>query len=400
MNFSDQIKVLLVDDDEEDYIITRDILSEISNRKYKLDWVSNLIDAEKAISRKEHHVYLIDYRLGPDDGLELIRLSVDKGMDAPMILLTGQGDLAIDELAMQAGAADYLVKGTIVPYQLERSIRYSINDYNLIREIKQLNQDLEQRVEERTHELEEAIVKLDESRNELVEALEKEKELNEMKSRFVTMASHEFRTPLSTILSSTSLLDKYTDQDIDKRKKHIGRIKASVKNLVEILESFLSLSKLEEGRIETNPVYFDLDKFAEELVEDISTIAIEGQQIVFTYEGDNNIFLDKQILHNVLINLISNAIKYSPANKNIYFETRVDTDEIIFEVRDEGIGIPEEEQKHLFERFFRARNAINVQGTGLGLHIVKKYVDLLGGEITFKSSTETGTVFKINIPRI
>ena len=400
MNFSDQIKVLLVDDDEEDYIITRDILSEISNRKYKLDWVSNLIDAEKAISRKEHHVYLIDYRLGPDDGLELIRLSVDKGMDAPMILLTGQGDLAIDELAMQAGAADYLVKGTIVPYQLERSIRYSINDYNLIREIKQLNQDLEQRVEERTHELEEAIVKLDESRNELVEALEKEKELNEMKSRFVTMASHEFRTPLSTILSSTSLLDKYTDQDIDKRKKHIGRIKSSVKNLVEILESFLSLSKLEEGRIETNPVYFDLDKFTEELVEDISTIAIEGQQIVFNYEGDTNIFLDKQILHNVLINLISNAIKYSPANKNIYFETRVDSDEIIFEIRDEGIGIPEEEQKHLFERFFRARNAINVQGTGLGLHIVKKYVDLLGGEISFKSSTETGTVFKINIPRI
>ena len=400
MNFSDQIKVLLVDDDEEDYIITRDILSEISNRKYKLDWVSNLIDAEKAISRKEHHVYLIDYRLGPDDGLELIRLSVDKGLDAPMILLTGQGDLAIDELAMQAGAADYLVKGTIVPYQLERSIRYSINDYNLIREIKQLNQDLEQRVEERTHELEEAIVKLDESRNELVEALEKEKELNEMKSRFVTMASHEFRTPLSTILSSTSLLDKYTDQDIDKRKKHIGRIKSSVKNLVEILESFLSLSKLEEGRIETNPVYFDLDKFTEELVEDISTIAIEGQQIVFNYEGDTNIFLDKQILHNVLINLISNAIKYSPANKNIYFETRVDSDEIIFEIRDEGIGIPEEEQKHLFERFFRARNAINVQGTGLGLHIVKKYVDLLGGEISFKSSTETGTVFKINIPRI
>ncbi len=389
----------MVDDDEEDYIITRDILSEIQTRKYKLDWVSNLSDAERAIANREHHVYLVDYRLGADDGLALIRASVESGCDAPMILLTGQGDLAIDELAMKAGAADYLVKGTIVPYQLERSIRYSINDYSLIAEIKKLNQDLEKRVEERTHELEVAVIKLDESRNEIIKALQKEKELNEMKSRFVTMASHEFRTPLSTILSSTTLLEKYSDKDIDKRQKHLGRIKASVKNLTEILESFLSLSKLEEGRIDTNPVYFELDKFAEDIVEDISTIATEGQKIVFNHTGDNLIFLDKQILHNVLINLISNAIKYSKANKNIYFSTNVNDQEIRFEVRDEGIGIPVEEQKHLFERFFRARNAVNVQGTGLGLHIVKKYVSLLGGEIDFISEEGKGTVFTIVIPK-
>ena len=393
-----KIYILLIDDDEEDFIITRDIIGDIPGRNYQLDWAPSYEKALAMMAERKYDVYLVDYRLGAEDGLNLIREAVRSDIGAPMILLTGQGDLETDEMAMKAGASDYLVNGTITSHQLERSIRYSINDYKNLNEIKKLNQGLEKRVEERTRELEEAVVKLDESRNEIIEALQKEKELNELKSRFVSMASHEFRTPLSTILSSTTLLEKYSDDEPEKKIKHFQRIKASIKNLIEILESFLSLSKLEEGRVESNPSYFEIDKFGHELVEDMGPLLAEGQQINYKHTGAKEVFIDKQMLHNILLNLLSNAIKYSPPGKEICFTSEIKEEDIIFKVKDSGIGIPEDEQKHLFERFFRARNVTNIQGTGLGLNIVKKYVELLGGNINFESRSGEGTTFTVMIP--
>lgn len=264
--------------------------------------------------------------------------------------------------------------------------------------IKTLNRELEHRVTERTEELAHVITKLAESKQEVIRALEKEKELNELKSRFVTTASHEFRTPLATILSSVSLISRYNNiEDTDKRQKHIDRIKSAVHNLTEILNDFLSLSKLEEGITRNNPEPLELDKFACVIVEDLKNMTKENQSIICLHtEGETLVELDKQLLKNILINLLSNAIKYS--SKDIKFTTSNKNGKITIIIEDKGIGIPEADQPHLFERFFRAQNAGNIQGTGLGLNIVKKYVELMEAQIFFTSKFEVGTTFQIDIP--
>ena len=245
--------------------------------------------------------------------------------------------------------------------------------------------------------VEENITKQKNAERDIRESLKKEIELNNLKSRFVSMASHEFRTPLSTILSSTSLLEHYSSpEDEEKRNKHLQRIKSSVGNLTSILNDFLSLSKLEEGVVKSNPISFNLRELCEELQEEMQTIAKKGQQIKYQHSGETiEIILDLQMLKNVLHNLLSNAIKYTAEDKSIEFFTAISGNTLIIEVKDEGIGIPEEDQHLLFERFFRAKNVINIQGTGLGLNIVKKYVELMNGSISFTSNEGKGSTFTI-----
>lgn len=266
-------------------------------------------------------------------------------------------------------------------------------------ELSKLNAELESKVKDRTEELAIAIQNLAKSKQEVLRALEKEKELNELKSRFITTASHEFRTPLGTILSSASLIARYDEAaDADKRKKHIERIKSSVTNLTEILNDFLSLEKLEEGIIRCNLEYFDLSQLANELCEDMRSIAKPGQTININYKGKNEVLLDRQLMRNAMINLFSNAIKYSPEHKPIFITIDITADKLKMDIEDKGIGIPEEDQPNVFERFYRAKNSGNIQGTGLGLNIVKKYVELMGGVISFVSVYNEGTTFTVEIP--
>lgn len=256
------------------------------------------------------------------------------------------------------------------------------------------------KIEGDLHEINEKLetIVLDRTK-ELVKALEREKELNQMKSRFVSMASHEFRTPLSTILSSISLIEQYTEPEQSlQRNKHIERIKYSVRNLNEILNNFLSLSRLEQGKMEMEKQLFDLPKFVNQLSDEISVITKEGQQIIYNHLGDILINFDKQIMRSVLLNFLSNAIKYS--DKDILVSTNVNDKAITISIKDSGIGIPPEEQNQLFNGFFRAKNAQSVQGTGLGLNIVKKYVELLKGSITFNSEPGEGTVFIVSFPNV
>src|ERR1017187_1985484 len=267
-------------------------------------------------------------------------------------------------------------------------------------EIKQLNIDLEKRVEERTKDLEIANEELAQSKHDIMNMLEKEQNLNELKSRFITTASHEFRTPLATILSSVSLISKYElTAENDKRKKHINRIKFSVHNLTEILNDFLSLGKLEEGVVRNNPVHFRLDEFAKDLTEELKSTAKPDQKIEYIPKKEGAIVkVDKQLLKNVLINLLSNAIKYSPEGKRIDFKTTALNGELKIEIIDQGIGIPDEDQPHLFQRFFRAKNSVNIEGTGLGLNIVKKYIELMSGKITLQSTLYKGTTVIVTLP--
>ncbi|QMU26641.1 hybrid sensor histidine kinase/response regulator [Adhaeribacter radiodurans] len=404
----EKIKVLLVDDDEDDYIITRDIISDIPASNYQLEWTSSFDEALTIIHQWNHDVYLIDYRLGAHDGLELIAKAIESGSMAPFILLTGQSDRETDEKAMRIGASDYLVKGTFTPFDLERSVRYSIEHAKSLAEIQKLNSELEQRVKVRTQELAEAVIKLEETNKSLFEAqqeikkaLQKEKELNELKSRFVTIASHEFRTPLSTVLSSASLIGKYKlTEDDEKRQKHVSRIKSAVSNLTGILNDFLSLSRIEEGKIYNVPTTFALEPFAAGIVEEMQGYIKVGQHIQYQHQGQpDQVTLDKQLLKNITLNLLSNASKYSGEGKTIYFTTNITPERITMQVQDEGIGIPEADQTHLFTLFFRAQNATNYEGTGLGLNIVKRYVDIMNGTLHYQSVLNKGTTFTVDFPR-
>jgi PAS domain S-box-containing protein len=265
--------------------------------------------------------------------------------------------------------------------------------------ILRLNQDLEKKVEERTKVLHEALIELENSKEQLGLALASEKQLNDMKSRFVTMASHEFRTPLSTILSSVSLVNKYEHgENAEKVEKHVARIKSAVTNMTLILNDFLSAEKLEEGKVLVRLEQGNLPELAGSIINEVNGILKPGQKLDYKHEGLPGVCFDKQIMRNILLNLVSNAIKFSPERKTIKIHTNVSDREIKIEVSDEGIGIPKEEQEHLFERFFRSKNATNIQGTGLGLNIVAKYLEVMNGKIEFKSELNKGTAFYISIP--
>ncbi|GAB2981435.1 hypothetical protein GCM10027049_16830 [Mucilaginibacter puniceus] len=254
-------------------------------------------------------------------------------------------------------------------------------------------------ITERRRSSDELETKVKERTLELTQSLEREKELNEMKSRFVAMASHEFRTPLSAILSSLSLAESYSDPEHeDKRKRHINRIRASVKNLTVILDEFLSLEKVEQGKMEIEKELFNFHEFAIDLHEEVQGMLKDGQNINLCYNGKKDIRQDRKILRNIILNLLSNAIKYSKEQQTINFDINVNQQQAVIRVSDEGIGIPEEEQKNLFSKFYRAKNAVNIQGTGLGLTIVKQYVELLNGNISFVSGADLGTTFTIELP--
>jgi PAS domain S-box-containing protein len=232
-------------------------------------------------------------------------------------------------------------------------------------------------------------------------ALKKEQELNELKSRFVAMASHEFRTPLSAIQTSAILIGRQNEPGKEqKREKYVSQIKRNVKQLVVILNDFLSLSKLEEGKVTANKVTFDFVALAKILIEEVSMTKKTGKNIIISAPDTPVLLnLDPKLVRRILMNLLSNAIKYSPENTDIHIKIEERNECISLEVQNQGIGIPEEEQDKLFERFFRAKNAQDIQGTGLGLHIIKQFVDLMSGTIDFKSKTNKGATFLVKLPR-
>ncbi|UPT68704.1 MAG: PAS domain-containing sensor histidine kinase [Sphingobacteriales bacterium JAD_PAG50586_3] len=312
----------------------------------------------------------------------------------------------MDLHALKKDGTEFPVEISLSPYVNEKGRRVIafIIDISVRKQaeekLKNYSTELERQVKNRTLILEEAIAELEKTKRDLHYALEKERELNELKSRFVSMASHEFRTPLTTMMSSLSLVTKYGElNDIENQQKHAGKIKTSIHNLTEILNDFLSVSKLEEGKVDNNPENTNLKIFIGDIVTEMQVMLQKGQTLLYNHTGSDNASIDNKLLKNILFNLISNAIKFSPQDKAIEVNTHVQNSTVKVAVKDNGIGIPKEDQKHLFERFFRGHNATNIQGTGLGLNIVTKYVELMNGSIHFESAENQGTTFTIIIPQ-
>jgi len=335
--------------------------------------------AQKHVEHREHYIQNPHPR-SMGSGLDLFALRKD-GSEFPV---------EISLSFFKTGEREYVMSFIIDITQRKQQDEY----------IRNMNRELEQRVSDRTNALALANKELALSQSELTGALAKEKELNELKSRFVTTASHEFRTPLAAILSSVSLIDRYVSpEDIEKRQKHIHRIKSMVANLTDILNDFLSIGKLEEGIVRNSPETLYFISFVESIIDEVKGILKDGQQIILHHqEVQQTVELDGLLFKNIIINLLSNAIKYSPENKEIHLSIHQTKKELNIQVKDSGIGIPEEDLPHVFERFHRARNSTNIQGTGLGLNITKKYVELMGGEISLQSELEKGSTFTVRLP--
>jgi two-component system sensor kinase FixL len=303
--------------------------------------------------------------------------------------------------------------GTVFPFRLGISeVQYSgrkiytgfIHDLSREKEaenqLKEYAAHLEELVEERTQSLKATVDALQTAKEEVSLSLEKEKELGLLKSRFVSIASHEFRTPLTSVQLSASLIEKYAESFKSPNIiKHVGKIKSAVGNLTSILNDFLSLEKLESGMQQPTYNDFDLVQFAEVITEEMQVLAKQNQNIIYQHTGvKSTVKLDQNLLRNCIVNLVNNAIKYSGENTFIGFTTEINERECIITVSDNGIGIPEADQKHLFEAFFRAHNTGTIPGTGLGLNIVARYTNLMNGKIDFKSDVNQGTLFTITFP--
>lgn len=264
----------------------------------------------------------------------------------------------------------------------------------------QAKNQLEINVQERTAELQKTVDQLERSQTELRQSLAKEKELSELKSRFITMASHEFRTPLATIFSSSDLLKSFGHKFSEQRKlQHLNKIQTQVKNMTLLLEDVLFMGKVEAGKLTLNLTSFNLEVFCREIIDEISLVDRRKHKLLFESHGDCSIVeMDCQLLRQILTNLVSNAFKYSPEGTIIQVNIICNNEQTIINVQDQGIGIPIHEQHHLFEIFHRASNVGNISGTGLGLAIVKQAVELHQGKISFESEVGVGTSFTVSMP--
>lgn len=379
------LSILLIEDNEGDARLIVELLKDAVDFRFNYDNAKTLKEGAEMCHSGHYDIVLLDLSLPDSHGVDTFAQCHQLNEDVPVIVLTGMDNTEMALEAVKKGAQDYLQKMELSTNLLVKSILFAIERKKGEIQLRKLNDELEDKVLERT--------------KELAVALDREKEISEMKSSFVTMASHEFRTPLASILSSANLIGMYADKELYERQpKHIDLIKQSVKSLVDILEDFLSIERIEQGGIESEPEEFDMDQFVNEVLSEVTMITKEGQEIQYTHSGNMHCCQDKNTLRNVLKNLLSNAIKYS--DEDIVLDINGDNNKISIQVKDSGIGIPLEDQKNLFEKFFRAKNASNIQGTGLGLNIVKRYVESMRGAISFESEPNAGTTFTVEFPRV
>ncbi|MFW9264000.1 hybrid sensor histidine kinase/response regulator [Nostoc sp. KVJ20] len=385
------IHILLVEDSASDAHLLRRIFLHADQEQWQMLHVERLSEAidvsrensastlknSQITSRRQRRfdLVLLDLSLPDSIGLDTLKEFRAAVPDIPVVVLTGLDD---EDLALQAlaeGAQDYLVKDQMTIQRLVRAIRYAIERSEILNQLRES--------EERTRQ-----------------ALAKEQELNELKSNFVAMVSHEFRTPMTTIRTAVDILEYNSDKLTDGRKtKYFDRIQNAINQMLHLLDEILFLSKTEAAKLEYKPTLLNLENFCSELTDILQINAGSHHSIKFTFQGESTqAQMDEDLLNCILTNLISNAIKYSPPNSTIWFDLICKDRLATFQIKDQGMGIPLKDQSHLFKTFYRASNVGVIQGTGLGLTIVKKCVELHSGHIQLESEQGIGTTVIVTLP--
>jgi signal transduction histidine kinase len=408
------LKILLVEDNPADADLIGEILDEADEIQWSLVHVEKLKEALTCLRENHFDVVLLDLSLPDKQGLGTVAQTYQAAPDLPIVVLTGLNDKVIALEALREGAQDYLVKGKIDSNLLVRAIRHAIERAHTLKrlrhseeQLQRLNEELERRVEEQTDELRQKnqylqceIAERQRLEEELRNALAKEKELGEFKSNIISVVSHEYRTPLATILSSTELLENYSHQwPQEKKQRHFQRIQSSVHRLTQLVSDVLLISKAEVGKLEFNPSWLDLVAFCRELVEELQLTTKSEHSISFNAK----VHVGKRIwMKNCCGNSspICSQMQSSTHRRGgtIQFDLVCDRDRATFCIRDQGIGIPPEDQAQLFDAFHRSSNVGTISGTGLGLTIVKKCVDIHKGQIAVESEVGVGTTFTVTLP--
>jgi signal transduction histidine kinase len=389
------IRVMLVDDDEDDAFLTRELLANIPSSQFSMDWEPDYTAARDAMGRCSHDVYLIDYRLGDRTGLDLIREANRQNCAAPLILLTGQGQQAVDLEAMRAGAADYLEKSKLDATMLERAIRYSMQN-------KQSEEELEQRVLERTRELAEANASLQHEIEVRIQAEEALREADHRKDEFIATLAHELRNPLAPIRYALEIMRLSVDSpdDIERCRAIMER---QVGQMVRLIDDLLDISRLTRGKIQLQKQPVDLLSIVESAIEASRPNIDAGQHQLLVKLPDKPIILeaDSTRLSQVLMNLLNNAAKYMEPNGKIELTGELVNNRVILRVRDYGIGIPTEMLPNIFNMFaMTERNREHTPGgLGVGLWLVRRLVELHGGTVEAHSEGPgRGSEFVVSLP--
>jgi signal transduction histidine kinase len=390
------IRVLLIDDDEDDYLLTRDLLSDIPDSRFQLDWISDSDEALESICRGEHDLYLVDYRLGRSNGLELIRIAVERDCTAPMLLLTGEGQRELDFAAMRAGAADYLEKDKLDAAILERAIRYTLQQ-------KYHSDELERKVRERTAELARTNEVLHAEIAERKRAEEALREADRRKDEFLATLAHELRNPLVPICNALEILRLAGDR-ADILASNRAMIDRQVRQMVRLIDDLLDISRISRGKIELRIERVELADVIANAVEGSRPLIDRSQHTLSVDLPQSPLAIDADPtrLAQVLLNLLNNAAKYTPPRGRIELSAWTEGSEVAIRVRDTGIGISADQLPNIFRMFAQIHRSHEPShgGLGIGLSLVRSLIELHGGRVEVHSEgVGCGSTFVVRLPR-
>jgi signal transduction histidine kinase len=380
----DELAILLIEDDLAEARFLQEILKGFRVKQFNLVHVKRLAEALQKLEQDGFDVILLDLTLPDSQGLASLKSIIYSAPDLPVVVLTNTND---DELAIEAvrqGAQDYLVKRKVNGEGLVRSLRYAIERKRVAQTLREENQALVCQVRERTAEL------------------DKVRELNQIKSEFVSMLSHDFRNPINTVLASAGLLQERESKLTEQQKLALFQmIRSASNNMVRLLDEVLLVGRADADSLKFYPAPLDLVSFCRQLVEELQIGTGKNHQLVFTSKGNiAQTIWDEDLLRHILGNLLANAVKYSPEGSIVELELTAEEKTATFVIRDRGIGIPSEELQNLFQPFHRASNVGKIPGTGLGLAIVKRCVEVHGGQISVESEVGAGTIFTVALPLV